>query len=63
MNEEIMKALGFDEELDLIHQGKCPFCKKDITAKELASYPKINRKEFEISKICKECQDEFFDKE
>lgn len=58
-----MKKLGFGDLLDLIHQGKCPFCKKDVTEKDLASYPKINRKEFEISKICIDCQNLWFDKD
>ena len=27
MNNKIMSAMGFDEEIKVVKEGKCPFCK------------------------------------
>lgn len=58
MNRDIMKQLGFTKELQLIDEGKCPWCKRKIDMNEFKT-PK-NRKEFEISGLCQECQEGFF---
>jgi len=38
--------------------GKCPFCGKDMTNPTFRDV--MSLKEFEISGICQECQDEYF---
>ena len=58
MNEKIMKALGFDEELGLIEQGLCPFCQKEIIHGEFRD--ELSRKEYGISGLCQHCQDRMF---
>jgi hypothetical protein len=58
MNKELMKAMGFDKELDLIAEGKCPLCKCIIDKNEFRD--EISRKEFTISRLCQDCQDKTF---
>lgn len=53
-----MLSKVFPEETKQIEKGNCPFCKKKIditTFKDSLSY-----KEFKISGLCQECQDETF---
>jgi len=58
MNKEIMRDLGLKKEIKLAEQKKCPFCKKSI---DLNSFrDKLSLKEYEISGLCQECQDEMF---
>lgn len=45
MNKEIMKAMGFEKQVALV---------------DLTKYPEINQREFRISGLCKNCQDETF---
>ena len=56
---------GIGERLQEMHtkreNGQCPFCGKDMTHasfKDAAS-----KKEYEISGICQECQDNYFNGE
>jgi C4-type Zn-finger protein len=58
MNKEIMKAMGFDEELDRIATGKCPLCGESINLSMFRD--EISRKEFAISGMCQKCQDRTF---
>ncbi len=59
MNEKIMRKYGLDNEMDKVHQGKCPLCNKNIgTFKD-----KLSEKEFKISGMCQACQDDFFNEE
>ena len=58
MNKEILIAMGFEDEVRLIEEGKCPFCRKVIDINSFRS--ELNYKEFTISGLCQECQDEFF---
>lgn len=39
-------------------EGKCPFCGKDMTNPTFRDA--LSRREFEISGICQECQDDYF---
>ena len=39
-------------------EGKCPFCGKDMTNATFKDTK--SKKEFEISGICQECQDDYF---
>lgn len=56
MNKDIMKTLGFDEELARVAENKCPICNKPIGVFRDA----LSKREFEISGICQECQDKVF---
>jgi len=56
MNEDIMRTLGFEEQLNSIHLGKCPFCKQDIGEFR----DELSRKENKISGLCQGCQDNMF---
>lgn len=58
MNREIMKQMGFAKELQLIDEGKCPWCKKKIDMNEFRT--PLSKREFEISGLCQSCQDGFF---
>lgn len=42
-------------------EGKCPFCGKDMSNPQFRD--EKSRKEFEISGICQECQDNYFEGE
>lgn len=58
MNEEIMKKAGFEKEVNLAKQGKCPFCKKVVVQADFKD--ELSRKEHKISGLCQKCQDEMF---
>lgn len=61
MNENIMKAVGFGEQVDLVKEEKCPWCKaemKNLTENDFSDA--ISWKEFGISGLCQKCQDDFF---
>jgi hypothetical protein len=58
MNREIMKQMGFTKELQLIDEGRCPWCKKKIDMNEFRT--PLSKREFEISGLCQSCQDGFF---
>jgi len=57
MNEQILKIMGFSQELTLIKNGLCPICKQQIGEFR----DELSRKEFQISGMCQMCQDSFFD--
>jgi len=57
MNEDILKTFGFDEELEKIKKGKCPFCNKIINP-DTEFRDEQSKKEYQISKLCQKCQDE-----
>jgi hypothetical protein len=58
MNKKIMRAMGLNEEVDLVDAGKCPFCKKTVKVSDFQDT--LSFREFEISGLCSECQDEMF---
>jgi len=58
MNKEIMKAAGFEKEVELVDMGLCPFCKQKV--KETDFRDKFSKKEFKISGLCQACQDKVF---
>ncbi len=39
--------------------AKCPFCSKEVSEKDFRD--ELSLKEFHISGLCQECQDDFFD--
>ncbi len=59
MNKKIMEHFGFQMELDLIKEGKCPWCKKLIDFNHFRD--RSSKKEFTISGLCQSCQDSFFE--
>jgi hypothetical protein len=58
MNEAIMRAAGFNKEVDRIKRGGCPFCSLPVS--HMAFRDDLSRKEFHISGLCQKCQDETF---
>lgn len=53
-----IKDAGFDKQADLVQQGKCPFCQKEIKIKDFKDI--VSKKEYNISGLCQKCQDEIF---
>jgi len=60
MNRDIMREAGFGEQLALIDEGKCPWCKKPIDMNDFRN--EISKREYGISGLCQKCQDGFFKK-
>ena len=60
MNKEFMKHFGFNKEVDLVEQGKCPLCKKDIVPIIDSFINQESFKDYQISGLCQECQDSIF---
>ncbi len=58
----VNEALGlfFPDEVERIRQNKCPLCSKDIIVTSFTS--ELSLKEFHISGMCQECQDDIFNK-
>ena len=54
-----MDNFGFQINLDLIKEGKCPWCKKEINFKDFKS--KKFKKDFTLTGLCQSCQDDFFE--
>jgi len=59
MNEKIMKSLGFEKEINRIHNKRCPFCNKKINMSDFRD--ELSKKEYFISGLCQKCQDEIFE--
>lgn len=53
-----MKALGFDQHVEDVENGICPFCKKVIKIEEFDD--ELFLKEYKISGLCPTCQNEIF---
>jgi len=58
MNREIMRALGFKREINLVDSGKCPLCGKEVG--KIKFRTKQDYEEYLISGMCQECMDEMF---
>ena len=58
MNKDIMRACGFGDQVKLVEEHKCPFCKKPIDMKDFKD--ELSIREFQISGLCQKCQDETF---
>ena len=59
MLEEDIRMKVFPDALKNHRENKCPFCGKEIKEDEFRDT--LSVKEFKISGLCQECQDEFFD--
>lgn len=58
MNRQIMKAM-FPKAIENIDNGKCGLCDKDID-EETEFRDEESKKEFKISGLCQQCQDEIY---
>ena len=58
MNKDIMKALGFGDYVTKVELGRCPLCDEPICMEDFED--ELSRKEFTISGLCQECQNEAF---
>lgn len=58
MNKDIMRAAGFENEVKKVEAGKCPFCGKLVLP--FSFRDALSQKEFRISGLCQECQDNIF---
>lgn len=58
MNKQLMRNAGFGDHIDSVEKGLCPFCKKEIDFNGFKD--ELSRKEFKISGICQQCQDDTF---
>jgi hypothetical protein len=58
MNKDILRALGFEKEVECIENGKCPLCNRPIRMEEFRDTLSI--KEFKISGMCQKCQDKIW---
>jgi hypothetical protein len=55
-----LKALGFDEEVDRLNRGECPFC--GAPTDDNSFRDELSVREFRISGLCQKCQDKTFGK-
>lgn len=62
MNPEIMRAAGFEKEVEMVKNYICPACHKPIDVSWTAFRDDLSRKEYKISGMCQKCQDEVFGK-
>lgn len=60
MNKSIMAKVGFSKEVKLVENKTCPFCKHEVDMKSFRDGR--SQKEYFISGLCQDCQDEFFGK-
>lgn len=61
MNKDIMRAAGFGAEVEMVNKECCPTCCRPIVYSEFKD--ELSRREFHISGMCQECQDETFNGE
>jgi len=58
MNEKIMRSAGFGAEVDLVKEGKCPFCKELVNDADFRD--ELSRKDHKITGLCQKCQDKTY---
>lgn len=58
MNKDLMRNAGFSKEVESVEKGDCPFCGKKIFKGSFRDA--ISMREYGISGLCQNCQDEFF---
>ena len=59
MNKDIMKKIGFEEEVERADEKSCPTCTAIIDVSEFTD--QLSIKEYGISGMCQKCQDDFFE--
>lgn len=57
MNKKILEGFGFFRELNRIERGLCPFCG---SKPDLSLMDNTELAEYNISGLCKKCQDKIF---
>jgi len=58
VNKKIMRLAGFNKEVDRVEQGLCPTCGEKVDTSKFTS--SLDWKEYNISGMCKECQNKVF---
>jgi len=58
MNRDILRRLGFNEEVKNVENGICPICKNQVNIKEFKD--ELSKREFQISGLCMSCQEDIF---
>ena len=58
--KEMLRDLGFEDEVDNVDEGRCPLC-KSYKVKYNDFKDSLSWKEFKISGMCQECQDKMFE--
>jgi len=61
MNKNILRDAGFGKEVENVERGLCPICTNEIDHNLFKDA--LSRKEFAISGLCQNCQDEVFKEE
>jgi transcription initiation factor IIE alpha subunit len=59
MNKQMLKEAGFDREVKLIEEGRCPCCGEIVNEEDFRDEP--SKKEHKISGMCQSCQDSVFE--
>jgi hypothetical protein len=59
MNKNIMKSMGFANEVSLVENGQCPLCERNMKTEVFRDA--LSKKEFGISGLCQSCQDKTFE--
>lgn len=57
--KEGVEKVSIAQMFDRANHGFCPFCGKPVSADSFRD--ELSRKEFSISGLCQECQDDFFE--
>ena len=57
MNKDIMRSI-FTEYVERFENKECPLCSKPIDPKEFKN--KLSKRDFEITGLCQNCQDEIY---
>ena len=55
LNKLAFRIPAFAKEVELIKQGKCPMCEKEIREEDFHS--ERNKREYTVNGLCQECQD------
>jgi hypothetical protein len=58
MNKKIMRAMGFEKEMENVAKGLCPFCNKPIVTADFRDARSL--KEYTITGLCQNCQDKTY---
>jgi len=58
--KKILEMTGFGNLVKLVEQGMCPICGNKV---DTSAFDELGLKEFNISGMCKKCQDDVFGKD